>query len=425
MSEAEAEHLLELIEDGIAEHGGDLGGWTRRDGDTLQLFDGRVTLRASITENEAGSNAQPGFVHAHVLTTLHEHDDEVLDACLFGLGNNRDEGLQQAAVIWMTSVAGPIRSFLDNRPVCMSCQAGVMGGDQSQGYSEGDYGLPGLRAFVGPAIVRGFDDSCFMAALNDHKPWFRYAAESAAPRHVHLVKVIILHEPGQGWRREMEVDGHDVSYSDSNWPAGIAPPDVGYITRFAVFEFPRNSREIARRKELERTILHFAANYGKYDQVDEMIVALEQAGFDPDLLHEVESFSTIAFGRALFGPLGAAYPATVIRARRDGRVETDVPLMTIPAYTRARALIPQIGSAMPLEDFQALALYNAESHALAQVLEKEGDQVDLSRLQLFPLIIPDRETGQQTMDAAWEVLNKMIEESRAARKPKKPWWKFW
>jgi hypothetical protein len=40
------EQLLDLIEQGIVGHGGDLGGWTRRDGETLQLFDGRVTLRA-------------------------------------------------------------------------------------------------------------------------------------------------------------------------------------------------------------------------------------------------------------------------------------------------------------------------------------------------------------------------------------------
>ena len=40
----------------------------------------------------------------------------------------------------------------------MTCQAGVEGGDASQGYSPGDYGLPGLRAYVGPAIVRGFND---------------------------------------------------------------------------------------------------------------------------------------------------------------------------------------------------------------------------------------------------------------------------
>ena len=36
----ESERLLELIEKGVVEHGGDLAGWTRRSDDALQLFDG-------------------------------------------------------------------------------------------------------------------------------------------------------------------------------------------------------------------------------------------------------------------------------------------------------------------------------------------------------------------------------------------------
>src|SRR5690348_15590701 len=104
--------LLELIEKSIVEHGGDLGGWTRRDEETetLQLFDGRVTLRVEFHDQE-----QPfqGGVHTHIFTTLHEHDDEVLDACVMGLGKDPEGALAGAALIWLTCVAGPIKSFLD------------------------------------------------------------------------------------------------------------------------------------------------------------------------------------------------------------------------------------------------------------------------------------------------------------------------
>lgn len=62
----------------------------------------------------------------------------------------------------------------------------------------------------------------------------------------------------------------------------------------------------------------------------------DETGFDADLVHEVESVSTIAFGRLLFESRGVQCSPTVIRARRDGRIETDVPLMSIPAYSRAR-----------------------------------------------------------------------------------------
>src|SRR6516165_6617671 len=100
---SDSERLLERIEKGIVEHGGDLGGWTNRSDDTLELFDGRVTLRAEL--KDAGPSAAGKAVHAHVLTTLHEYEDEVLDACLFGMGDGPEAGLAEAAVIWITGVA--------------------------------------------------------------------------------------------------------------------------------------------------------------------------------------------------------------------------------------------------------------------------------------------------------------------------------
>src|SRR5688572_26373936 len=165
-----ADRLLEPIEEGIVKHGGDLSGWTRRYDDALQLFDGRITVRAEVNEQE---QSREGTVHAHVFATLHEHDDEVLDACLFGAGNDHKAAVAEAAVLWITCVAGPIKSFLDGNPVCMTCQAGVQGGDVSEGFSTGDYGLPGLRAFVGPSISRGKIDHQIQSTLDDTKPWFR------------------------------------------------------------------------------------------------------------------------------------------------------------------------------------------------------------------------------------------------------------
>src|SRR5262245_47524606 len=132
---SESQQLLELIESFVLEHGGDLGGSTRHLDDALQLFDGRVTLRAEIKDP---GRPEAKAVHAHVLTTLHEYDDEILDACLYGVGDNA-KALQEVAMIWITCVVGPIKSFLDKKPVCMSSQAGVADGDPAKGYSQGDY----------------------------------------------------------------------------------------------------------------------------------------------------------------------------------------------------------------------------------------------------------------------------------------------
>ncbi len=417
---SDSERLLELIEKGIVEHGGDLGGWTRQSDGELQLFDGRVTLRAEL--KDAGPSTPDTAVHAHVLTTLPEYEDEVLDACLFGMGDDRQASLGQAAVIWITGVAGPIRSFLDNKPVCMTCQAGVEGGNVSEGYCPSDYGLPGLRANVGPSISRGVDER-IRSVIDDTKPWFRFAAESAAPRTVHLAKATIVSKGKNGWYRELEIDGHDVSYHDPDWPVGVRGPDFGYLTRFAVFEFPRNSAEIRRRAELERTIRFFAENFSKYGSVDNLMQEMVSQGFDPDLVHETESISTIAFGRTLFEQHGVQYSSTVIRARRDGRVEVDVPLMSIPAYSRARTLAVQLGKAMPKNDFQSLCLYNAESNAILKAMEASGDKLDLTKMKMFPCVVPERGVSDQTMDDALAMLNELVERNRSRKK--KPWWKFW
>jgi hypothetical protein len=321
-------------------------------------------------------------------------------------------------------VAGPVKSFLDDKPVCMTCQAGVAGGDSPKGFSAGDYGLsPGLRAYVGPSISRGFDNPEVQSRLDDTMPWFRFAAESAAPRRVHLAKATVFSKGKDGWSRDLEIDGHDVSYHDPDWPAGVQGPDFGYLTRFAVFEFPRNSSEIPRRAELERTIRHFTENFAKYKSVDRLMEDMVSQGFDPDLVHETESISTIAFGRTLFEPHGIQYSPTVIRARRDGRVETDVPLMAIPAYSRARALAVQLHQTMSNDDFHALCFYTAESNAIVNAVEAAGDKRDLSKLKMYPSIVPDRGVTKQTMDAALATLDALVNQDRPAEK--KPWWKFW
>jgi hypothetical protein len=418
---SDTERLLDRIESCVVEHGGDLGGWTRRIEDALQLFDGRVTLRVGLKDMQPSTR---GAVHAHVLTTLHECDDEVLDACLVGVDDGREAAIGQAAALWTTCVAGPIKSFLDHRPICMTCQAGVAGGDASKGYSRGDYGLSsGLRAYVGPSIWRGFDNEGVPSALDDTKPWFRFAAESAGPRRVHLAKAMIVSKGKEGWRRELEVDGHEVSYQDPDWPAGVPGPNGGYLTRFAVFEFPLNSTEIPRRAELERTIRYFAENYSKYKSIDPLMQEMVDQGFDPDLVHETESISTIAFGRTLFQEHGIRYSPTIIRALRDGHVQTDVPLMSIPAYTRARALAVQLRETMPKENFQALCLYNAESNVIVQAMEAAGDQLDLAKIKMYPCVVPDRGVSDQTMDAAIATLNALVERNRSTEK--KPWWRFW
>ena len=415
---SDADELLDLIEKGIVEHGGDLGGWTRRDEDKLQLFDGRVTLQATIMEAD-----HPGTVHAHVYVTLHEHEAEVLDCCVFGIGEERESALAEAAVIWLTCVAGPVKSFIDNRPVCMTCQAGVADGDISQGYSPGDYGLTGLNAFVGPSIARAIEDEQVQEMIDDTKPWFLYAAEAAAPRRVHMAKSIILSEGDKGWTRELEIDGHEVSHHDPNWPAGVRGPDFGYLTRYAVFEFPLDSSEISRRAELERTIRHFAENFSVHQSTDELLESMIGQGFDPQLVHETEAVSTLAFGRILFEQRGVKYHPHIHRIRADGKIDRNIPLMSLPAYSRARAIIAELAETMPQDELLDLCSYSAESNAILQVLESQEGEFDFTQLTMSPSMVPDPDVSSEVMQAALAELD--IHSPPAEGDHNKPWWKFW
>src|SRR5262249_46120844 len=128
-------------------------------------------------------------------------------------------------------------------------------------------------------------------------------------------------------------------------------------------------------------------------------------------------------GRTLFEEHGVQYSSTIIRARRDGQVQIDVPLMSIPAYTRARALAARLRETMPKEAFQRLCCYNAESNAILQALESAGDQLDLSKMKMYPCVVPERGVSDQTMDAAVAKLQAMVESNRTPKN--KPWWKFW
>lgn len=414
----EANQLLDLIEEVIVQHGGDLGGWTRRSSDRLQLFDGRVTLSAKIEDGPEQDKVEP--IHAHVLATLNDHQKEVLDACMFGMRDSREDSLKEIALFWMTQVAGPIKSFIDDKPVCMTVQSSVPNGNLKNGYSEHDYGIPGFRAAVGPEFSRGMETN-----FDGTYPWFRYAAESAAPRHVHLVKSIVFHRKDSGWYREMEIDGHDVSHSDPNWPATVGGPAFGYQTRFAIFTLEEET--IRSRKELDRTINHFALNYNRYETIDELMECMVREGFDVNLVDQAEAFATIAFGRLYFEGSGVQYSSVVTWARADGRIEDDVPLMSVPAYSRARAIGAKLRESMASDDFQALCFYNAESRAIIQFIEasvKDGvSEPDLSGLRMLPCIVPEHGVSDATMNKAVAALEAKLIAKRV--RSNKAWWQFW
>jgi len=404
--------LLELLEKAVVTHGGDLGGWTRLDDEKLQVFDGRVTLTAKVDPP-----SELGYVHAHVFATLHDYGDEVLDACMTGVGQNHDEMLGQAVFKWVTGVAGPIRSFLDDKPVCMTGIVG--GGDPDQDSSSGNCGFVNVKAFVGPSLGTGDGED---SQIDDTKPWFGFAAESAAARKIHLAKVTLAINPqGTGWQRNLEVDGHEVSHVENDWQAGV-PVQNGLlsIVRYAVFEFPANSKRLKVRAALDQTIECFIKKASKFDNIDALTLEMEKEGYHPQLIYQVKNVSTLAFGRMFFEPRGAQYSPFVTRIRKDGQIQRNVPIMSIPAYNRGRAVLARLESELAEETVQSVCLISPESGAILQALDSGVNSFD--GMVFSPSIVADRECSQECLEHAYANLQE-LQGSEMGQK-KKPWWRL-
>jgi hypothetical protein len=84
---------------------------------------------------------------------------------------------------------------------------------------------------------------------------------------------------------------------------------------------------------------------------------------------------------------------------------------------------PRLYQSLSKEDFQRLCLYNAESNAILQALQAQGDKVDFSKIRMFPSVVPERGVSNQTMNAAIAIMQSLVQRKQTVKK--KPWWKFW
>ena len=99
------------------------------------------------------------------------------------------------------------------------------------------------------------------------------------------------------------------------------------------------------------------------------------------------------------------------------------PLMSLPAYSRAGHLPSGLPQTIPKDDFQSLCLYNAESNVILKAMKAAGEKLDLTKVKLYPCVVPDRGVSKKTMDAAIARLKDLVERNRTPKK--RAWWKFW
>lgn len=159
---------------------------------------------------------------------------------------------------------------------------------------------------------------------------------------------------------------------------------------------------------LDDAILYFALRYPSCESLevlqDDMV---HHQCFDPEHVHQVTHISTIAWGRYLFQNFGIKYPKTIIRARDDGSVESDVDLASLPAYIRAMALVDRIESSLSRHAFRVLCMYNAESRAIVKAIKALGQGLDLREITMYPVVVPDLHVQKETVQRAFDVVKRL------------------
>lgn len=168
------------------------------------------------------------------------------------------------------------------------------------------------------------------------------------------------------------------------------------------------SRDVSAAKSLDDAILYFALRYPSCESLevlqDDM---LHNQCFDTDQVHQVIHISTIAWGRYLFQNLEIKYPKTIIRARDDGSVEPDVDLGSLPAYTRAMALVDKIQASLSRHAFRVLCMFNAESRAIVRAMKALGQSLDLREITMYPVVVPDLHVQKETVQRAFDVVDRL------------------
>jgi hypothetical protein len=173
-----------------------------------------------------------GRVHAHIIAKVPGTPSGgplAFDACVVGFGASVEAAIDQAIDTWFISAGAPLFSCVVRQP--------VLAADHFEGHEP--WGVPGGHGFVGPFCVRDFgstDHGIDMEALAVSNAFgFAGYPRDGKP---HLVKAVLASEHGR-WKRFLEIDGHELSHADEDWPLGIPAPEHPTVCfRFAIVYFP-------------------------------------------------------------------------------------------------------------------------------------------------------------------------------------------
>ena len=403
----EAAFVLQVIRDELDKQTSETVGKLALTDEALWVLDGKMKLSVVVRNDP---DAHPAVAHCHVVADVADRSG-CLDACVIGIDPDRREALADTARSWTETVAAPILSLMHARPVM-----GAAHFDGSQ-----PWGVSGCHGFVGPMRVRLMDKAFDLEVLDD-APVFDYAAELAPPGIVHLAKATLQAAGDGGWNRNLEIDGHLAAYADHAWNVELPAPSQGIVSQFAVFHYGGQPDFVETRQRTDDVIRRFVSAFGTTNDTYRAAAMLVEEGVDVGLVHQVEAFVPLAFGRVAFESLGASFPPDFVRITRAGSLHEGLKLKHQPVFARSTALCREFMEGQLLEAVKNVALTSSEVNVINDALNA-GSKPE--NLQLFPAVIPDPGTSDDAIQRAMEQLVGRAEQEYAAIKKAKPWWRFW
>lgn len=383
---------------------------------SLTLLDGKLTVQASILHDQ---DIHPSIAHVHVLSKIDAFPDNPLNACVIGISENRYDALSQAGRTWGTMAGDPILSL---------CHAVALG-EATHFCGDEAWGVRGCHGFVGPVIVRMAGGKNLDLETISRSAMFDHVAELTPGGLLHIAKVTISNNGKGGWKRELEINGHEVGYANDPWELGIPLPNSEHliISRFAVYHYTDRPDVSAGRQNLDDAIMDYVESLQEDANLDPTDVSdvLVNKGYHEDLVYWLDHFIPLAFGRIMLMDIGIRFPDTYFLAHEGGRLSGSLELIRNPAFARAHAMGWHFRASADYHNaFERAAVSSAEFNALNNALHKGSKPEELTAQ---PPLIPDISVNQEDYWRAMELYLAQYQSKQEMVRPtkKKAWWQFW
>ena len=405
--------LLQEIADHLGQMDSEAVGNMDLSEETLSLCDGKLKLTACSHDEP---NSPPSMAHVHIIANAEEvvQGGFCLEACMIGISSGREEALKQAGRNWVNLVAGPTLSLIHKKP--------VLNAEPFEGTEK--WGVRRCRGFVGPLMVRMLDNPEDTSDANHlgEASFFDYVSELAPSGVYHLAKAVVQADPEHGWIRSIEIDGHEVSYTDSAWTDAPSIPKQRLIgSRFATFHYADQKEHVTLRAKLDETIQTFVSYCQKFDyDIDHVAETLTAEGYEEGLLDRLIFMLPLAFGRNVLSNLGVKLSPFYIDVTKEGHSE-ELLMHDVP-YARSLAIGAELSQSEQSEAFKRLALLSSEVSAANKALQSN---CKLEDLELLPPVVPGPGVDQENVDHAVQATIAKMEAEKESiennHSKKRPW----